>query len=122
MITALIIFTIANIVMAFVDSRKINKGKWVKHGINGALYIAIVAIPYFIFNNWWLVGALLFNRLLVFNIALSLFRGLKWDYITPEKPPKAITDKLAKMVFGMNGKLMYGVYLVIFIAFLVIIF
>jgi len=53
--------------------------------------------------------------LLVFNITLSLFRGLKWDYITLENPPKSIIDRVAKKIFGMNGKLMYSIYLLIFI-------
>jgi len=70
----------------------------------------------------WLIFALLFNRLLVFNIFLSLFRGLDWDYVTPENPPKSIIDRIAKMVFGMNGKLMYGVYSIVFIVLIIIIF
>jgi len=51
---------------------------------------------------------------------LSVFRGLKWDYISLE--PAAITDKIAKAVFGMNGMLMYGVYLMIFTGFIIKLF
>ena len=117
MITTLIIFTIANIVLAWLDANKIIKGTTINHAINGAIYVAMVAIPYFIFHNYFLIGALLFNRLLVFNIALSLFRELEWDYISTS--PISIVDKLAKLVFGMNGKLMYAVYLIIFVAFVI---
>ena len=113
MITTLIIFTIANIVLAWLDANKIIKGTTINHAINGAIYVAMVAIPYFIFHNYFLIGALLFNRLLVFNIALSLFRELEWDYISTS--PISIVDKITKMIFGMNGKLMYAVYLAVFI-------
>ena len=92
----------------------------IKHGLNGLVYAGMLAIPHFLFANYWLIGALLFNRLMVFNIALSIFRGLKWDYISRE--PAAITDKIAKAVFGMNGMLMYGVYLAIFTGFIIKLF
>ena len=120
MILTLTIFTIINIFLAQLDSRKIGEHKVIKHGLNGLVYAAILAVPYFLFHNLWLIGALLFNRLLVFNISLSVFRGLKWDYISHE--PKAITDKIAKAIFGNNGMLMYGVYLLIFTGFIIKLF
>lgn len=101
-------FAIVNIVLAFIDSRKIIKSKTINHAVNAAIYCTMVAIPVFILHNYWLIGALLFTRLLVFNIALSLFRGKKWDYISPS--PTAVTDRMAKAVFGNNGRLMYMVY------------
>ncbi len=115
MITTLILFTLANIILAYIDSKQFAKGKTISHILNGIEITAVLTIPYFLFHNWWLIGALLFNRLLVFNITLSLFRGLKWDYITLENPPKSIIDRVAKKIFGMNGKLMYSIYLLIFI-------
>lgn len=101
-------FAIANIVLAFIDSRKIIKSKMINHAVNAIVYCAMVAIPVFILHNYWLIGTLLFTRLLVFNITLSLFRGLKWDYVSPS--PTAITDRIAKSIFGYNGRLMYMVY------------
>lgn len=111
----LTLFFIVNVALAYYDADRIKKGGWIYHGINGLVYGAIVAVPYFFFNDWWLVVALLFNRLLVFNIALSVFRKLPWDYVTPERRPKPITDRIAKYVFKRNGALMYAVYLAIFI-------
>ena len=122
MVLTLLIFAVLNISLAFIDAHKIFKGNTINHVINAAVYIAMVAVSFFIFHNVWLIIALLFNRLLVFNIALSLFRGLNWDYVTPENPPKSIIDRIAKMVFGMNGKLMYGVYAAVFIVLIIIIF
>jgi len=122
MVLTLLIFSVLNIALAFIDAYKIFKGNTINHVINAAVYIAMVAVSFFIFHNVWLIFALLFNRLLVFNITLSLFRGLDWDYVTPENPPKSIIDRIAKMVFGMNGKLMYGVYSIVFIVLIIIIF
>lgn len=110
-------FAVANIVLAFIDSRKLLKGN-VSHFVNAIVYCALVAIPVFILHNYWLIGALLFTRLLVFNITLSLLRGKKWDYISPS--PKAVTDKLAKYVFGYNGRLMYMVYASVMVLFILV--
>lgn len=118
MVLTLLIFAVINVALAFVDAHKILKGKWILHGVNAAVYIAMCAGAWLLFKNIWLIAALLFTRLIVFNIALSLFRGLKWSYMPIT--PLSITDKLAKKVFGMNGKLMYAVYAVIFIALLII--
>lgn len=113
MTITLILFTIINIVLAFLDAHKIIKGKYIFHGLNALVFIGLLIIPYFIFHNYWLIGALLFNRLIFFNISLSLFRGLKWDYVSPS--PKSVTDKLAKKIFGNNGKKMYAVYTLCFV-------
>lgn len=110
-----IAFALINVVLAFIDAHKIIKSKSIKHWLNGLIYAGMAAIPFFLFKNYWMVGAILFIRLTVFNIALSLFRGLKWDYISPM--PAAVTDRIARKVFGGNGKLMYAIYTVILIAF-----
>jgi len=120
MILTLILFSIANLLLAYMDAHKIIKGNTINHLINAVVYVAMVAIPFLLFKNWFLIGALLFNRLLIFNIMLSLFRGLKFDYISPS--PASVTDKVAKKVFGNNGKLMYGIYAVIFIVLTILTF
>lgn len=109
----IIIFSAANILLAAIDNTQFVKNKFIKHGINGAEYIAMCAVPYFLFHNYWLIAALLFNRLLVFNISLSKFRRLKWYYVSPER--KSIIDRIAFFFFGYNGKLMYAVYMAAFI-------
>jgi len=113
MIITLILFSIANVILAYLDAHKIIKGKAINHVINAAIYVAMVAVPYFIFHNYFLIAALLVNRLLVFNIMLSLFRGLRWNYISPS--PTSITDKIAKSIFGNKGSLMYVIYAIIFV-------
>lgn len=120
MVLTLILFTLVNILLAYVDAKKIIKGNSIKHGINAAIYMGIVAIPYFIFHNYFLIAALLFNRLLFFNMFLSLFRKLSVFYM-PLKP-LSITDILAGKVFGTNGRLMYSIYAIAFIILTVISF
>jgi len=123
LLLTILVFTALNLLFAKHDYKKIaayNKTTYtipkliIKHGLNAAVYISMLVVPYFVLHhNYWLMAALLFNRLLVFNIALSLDRGNKWDYVP--KKPTAITDRVAFRVFGFNGKLMYFVYSVIFI-------
>ena len=120
MIYALIIITIINILLAKWDSILILKGKRILHGVNGAIYLLICGILFYIYRDWYLVAAALFNRLVFFNIPLSLFRKLDWDYISPN--PKAILDQIAFFIFKYNGKLMYGVYFVLFIVAVIITF
>lgn len=112
MILTLILFTLLNIILAAFDASRIKKGKTINHALNAVIYTALVAGTYFLFHNWVLVAALFLNRLIFFNIALSLFRGLPAFYISPK--PASIIDKIAKSIFGKNGWLMYLVYAVIF--------
>lgn len=118
MIPVLIIFIITNIVLAFIDAHKIIKSRTVNHTLNALVYLGFLSIPFYLFKDYWMIGALLFVRLTVFNIALSLFRGKKWDYISPM--PAAVTDRIAGKIFGNNGKLMYVVYSILLISLIVI--
>lgn len=113
MIWILPIFTVLNLILAFIDSRIIADKHKVLHGLNGLVYLTLVAGAVWYTGNYWLIAALLLCRLVVFNISLSLFRGLAWNYISPS--PAAITDKIAKAVFGNRGTLMYLTYTVLFI-------
>lgn len=113
MITTIAIFAVLNVLLAFIDSRLIGKGRRVLHGLNALIYLAMVYIPVWLFNNYWLIGCMLATRLVVFNISLNLFRGFTWNYISPS--PAAITDKLAKAIFGKRGTLMYFSYFVLLI-------
>lgn len=120
MVITLILFSVANIILAWIDSRIIADKQKILHGLNGVVYLALLLIPYFMYHNWFLIAALCFNRLLWFNISLSKFRSLDWDYVSPS--PKSIIDKVAKAIFGSNGKLMYFIYLVLFTICTVLIF
>ncbi len=120
MILTLFIFAIINLILAFIDAHRIVKSKVILHGLNGLIYAAMVAVPYFLFHNMWLIASLLLLRLIVFNIMLSLFRGFDWDYMPLN--PVSITDKIANKIFDGHGLIMYSVYALLFIVTLVIIF
>jgi hypothetical protein len=109
----ILLFAIANIFLAKVDFKIIALHYFIKHGINGLVYSFMLLVPYLVFKNYWLLAALLFTRLLVFNIGLSRFRKLKWDYVSPER--KSIVDRIAFFFFRYNGKLMYAVYALAFV-------
>lgn len=110
-----------NIILAFVDSRRIRNKKDIVHWLNGLVYCIMVGLAVYWMNNYWLIPALLLERLIVFQISLSLFRSLTWSYITSD--PKALTDKLQVKIFGHNnGLTMYSIYSLLFIANLIKIF
>lgn len=121
MITTIVIFFIVNVILAFIDSRRIRDKKTITHWLNGLVYLVLVGIAFWVNEfNWWMVSALLLERLIFFQTALSLMRKLKWDYITTD--PKSLTDKIQVAIFGKNGIVMYSVYAVLFIINLIILF
>jgi len=113
------LFSLINIALAKWDATIFAKGKTVSHGFNGALYIALLVPVWFITHNWYLIAALLFDRLLFFNIPLNLFRTdtkLEW-YYRPIKPA-SIVDKIGNLI--PNATLMYLIYAVAFITLTII--
>lgn len=52
----------------------------------------------------------LFQRQLTFDIPLNLRRGLAWNYVSLDKPPNALMDKIEVRVFGYNGTAPVVVY------------
>jgi len=125
MIWIVLVFALINVALAYQDSRRLANKKKIKHGINGIVYIALLAAVWFFHRkfDWELVkiiATLLLTRQIFFDIPLSLFRDLKWNYITPAEKPAAIIDRLEKRVFGMRGTLMYIVYVVALITLIVI--
>lgn len=110
-------FVVVNILLALYDAKRIGKGKKISHALNGAIYLALVAGAVWFNRDYFLAGALLVMRLIVFNISLNLFRDFRWNYI-PQKPA-AVTDKIARAIFGRNSSLMYAI-LVLVLAGLVI--
>lgn len=110
MIYAILIFAVINVVLAYIDAHKIINNQAINHTINAVVYLGALGISVIILKDYWLVPTILLIRLLIFNIALSLFRGKKWDYV-PLTPLSTI-DRLANMVFK-NGRQMYFTYTII---------
>ena len=86
----------------------------IKHGWWGLAYLILVAAAwYFTGMNWFVLGAALFQRKLVFDISYNLFQPRAW-YFT-DKNSTAIVDKIYNWLFQYNAKLYQAFNLVSFI-------
>lgn len=113
-----ILFNLGNVQ---IDAYRIMKHKQIAHGINFGAYALFVSLLCWL-SHWDASSIIVFcvsafcNRQLSFDIPLNLRRGLKWDYVTTAKPPKAILDRIEIRLFGYNGRapvIMYaGVWVV----------
>lgn len=112
----MILFYILNILLcvwlAKRDANRIKQGKKVSHAANGAIHIALATILSILYG-WNHFPAWLCESAIVFDVSLSLFRGLNPFYVS--KNPKSIKDKIEKRIFGNNGFLPKVLYLIIFI-------
>ncbi len=118
---ALILFCVTN---AYVDAYKIklalkeNLAKAIKHGINFVAYALATGLCIWLFHmRLWLAVdyavCAFFCRQIWFDIPLNCRRGLPWDYVSLDRPPKAITDRIEVAIFGYNGRaptVVYGVF------------
>ncbi len=110
-----------NLLNSRLDAYRILKNKQIAHGINFGAYSLLVAV---ICWFWHLnIGEIslfslsaFFNRQLSFDIPLNLRRGLKWDYVSLDKPPKALMDRIEVWLFGYNGKAPVFCYAVLWVA------
>jgi hypothetical protein len=107
-----------NILNCFIDAYKIkNLGKNIKHGINFGSYLVVTGLCIWLFHMSFLIALIFslsafFNRQITFDIPLNLRRGLDWDYVSLDNPPKAITDRIEVWLFGYNGRtptIIYGI-------------
>lgn len=109
----LIGFNVAN---AFIDAYKIRSlHKRIRHAINlGAYLVAagIIAWSFHMHTTRSIVffASAFFCRQITFDIPLNWRRGLKWDYVSLERPPKAVMDRFEVRIFGYNGRLPVLVY------------
>lgn len=110
-----------NLINSRVDAYRIMANKKIAHGINFGAYAAFVGLLCWLgrYDIWeiliFCVSAFC-NRQWSFDVPLNLRRGLKWDYVSPAKPPKAWLDRQEIALFGYNGRaplVMYGVVWVV---------
>lgn len=117
MLTKLILlalFTIINIALAKYDSWKIASHKRIYHGINAAVYLLLLICPYIITKDWFFMIALLSLRRIVFDTALNLFRGLRFDYIS--STTTSIIDRLSYKFQAKYGYFpYYGMFFILII-------
>lgn len=114
-----------NMLNAAIDARRIKLGRRIYHGVNLGVYALFCAFLCLIAR--WNIGVItlflisaFFSRQLSFDIPLNLKRGLKWDYVSPAKPPRAITDRIEIWLFGYNGRAPVFMYAALWVVCLVI--
>lgn len=121
----LALFNIAN---SYIDAYSILDNKKIAHGMNFGAYLLaaviiayLLGIPFHLIWGWLPSGpgmlfllSAFFNRQFSFDIPLNIRRGLAWDYQSQADPPKSITDRIERAIFGTGanvGKKIFKVYL-----------
>lgn len=114
-----------NLINSRVDAYRILRNKTIAHGINFGAYTLFCALLCWLAR--WNAGVIaLFcvsafcNRNISFRIPLNKRRGLKWDYVSLAKPPKALLDRIEIRLFGYNGRAPIFVYATVWLACLII--
>lgn len=92
-----------------------NLAKAIKHGVNFGAYAGAVALCVWLFKmHAWPAAVYAFSafacRQITFDIPLNWRRGLPWDYVSLDRPPKAIMDRIEVALFGYNGRAPVIVY------------
>jgi|APGre2960657373_1045057.scaffolds.fasta_scaffold22651_4 hypothetical protein len=110
-----VIFIILNIILAKIDANKILAQKQINHTMNALVYIVFLIIAFFIgdylqlnlLQKMSMILSLLLTRKVVFDISLSLFRGLSWNYTS--KSTGSVIDKIENKIFK-SGTVKYFFY------------
>lgn len=109
-----ILFIAINIALAKYDSWRIARHKRIYHGINAVVYLILLIYPYIVTKDWFFVIALLSLRRIVFDTALNLFRGLRFDYIS--STTTSIIDRLSYKFQAKYGYVpYYGMFFILII-------
>ena len=109
-----ILFVGVNIAHAYHDAKRIKAQKRIYHGLNGLFYILLLAPTYIYPKEWLFVIGLLSLRRIVFDTALNLFRGLRFDYIS--STTTSIIDRLSYKFQAKFGYIpYYGMFFILII-------
>lgn len=127
MIWLMLALTAFNVINSQVDAVRILKNKRIAHGLNFGLYgVVFIGGCLLIHAILWKIIVLApwayFNRQIFFDILLNLRRGLKWDYVSLDNPPKALTDRIEVALWGYNGRAGVFVYAALLIITTILIF
>lgn len=104
-----IIYVGLNILHAKHDAWRIFDGRRIYHGINGLVHIVILIPVYFYTRDWFFVIGLLSIRRIVFDTALNIFRGLRFDYIS-----SSTTSIIDRLSYNFQKRYGYVIYYGIF--------
>jgi hypothetical protein len=104
-----------NILHAKYDAIRISQHKRIYHGINGLVHVILVGIVYLFIKDLFFTIGLLALRRIVFDTALNLFRGLRFDYIS--STTTSIIDRLS---YDFQKRYGYFIYYGIFFLFVLL--
>jgi hypothetical protein len=101
-----------NILHAKHDAWRIFDGRRIYHGINGLIHVILVGIVLICTKEWFFAIGLLSLRRIVFDTALNIYRGLRFDYISSSTT--SIIDRLSYNFQKRYGYVVYyGIFLLI---------
>ncbi len=115
-----------NLVNSRLDAYRILKNKTIAHGINFAAYALFTGVlGYFSIRHvegiWMIIAetavlavSAFCNRQFSFDIPLNRRRKLAWNYVSLDKPPKALLDQFEVRLFRYNGTAPFVMYGIIF--------
>lgn len=96
-----LLFIALNIGLAWYHAKLIRENKPIYHGWWAAGFLAIAGIVSLLAGSWILFILLCLERLVVFNVALNVFRGLPPFHVS--LTTTSILDKLQRKLVGTNG-------------------
>lgn len=97
------LFIAINIALAVWHAQLIKQNRPIYHGWWSLGYGVAAGIVSLIAKDWILFILLLLERKLVFDIALNVFRGKPFFYVSATTT--SILDKWQRKLFGLNGLL-----------------
>lgn len=111
-----------NFVNSRIDAYRILRNKHIAHGINFTAYALFAGLVIWI-ADYNLPNAVLFcfsaffGRQIVFDPALNLRRNLSFFYQSTANPPRAIMDRIERILFPDNdGRKIFYFYLIMWTA------
>lgn len=123
-----LILALFNWLNSQIDAYKILQNKTVAHAVNFGMYAGLTGTLVYLWrHDLWLsvlfCTSAFFNRQLSFDIPLNLERKLPWYYQSTANPPKALMDKIERLIFPSNdGKLIAAIYAACWVASIIIYF
>ena len=97
-----------NILMAWWHAKLIERGKPIRHGYWGFVYLIFSGGLSIGLGSWVLMVASLFIRKVFFDLSLNLFREKPFFYVSAN--PKSIIDRVHNYLFGDNSEIYMSVY------------
>lgn len=107
----LLLFAFINILLAYIDATLIKRGQHINHAFNALFYSLLLIFAFLSGASILQVIAVTVIRIPVFNTALNIFRGLRYDYVSEH--PESIIDQLANPIIETFGYDNYNLFLIL---------